>query len=746
MAIRRRRTLLVPLVAVLVASALTPASAAVLNPSADRVVGASVPTAEDEPFLPQAARGATAVERLGNDLPTVARLNGMSAGTLEELLTSDRTAWVHPSGRVYYVDPAPDDIIAEPPAAAPYPYTQTFQLHSKPDSSRTIYLDFDGHHVGGTEWNADPSSPLPALLHPGFSLDADPTTFSDAEKDLVQSVWQRVSEDYAPFDVDVTTADPGPAGLLRDFSGDPAYGTRALITPSLPAAQALCGNQCGGIAFMGTYDTGRERFQPAWVFPQHLSFDTKAIAEAVSHEVGHNLGLDHDGAPGRGYYPGHGSWAPIMGGSYDNPISQWSRGEYTDATNTEDDLSVITEHGLSFQPDDHGNTVGAATPIAFTVPTATGLVSTAADKDVFALPQGCTQPVTVSVATAAVSPNLDVRLRLLSADGAVLAVDDPASGTSTYDVANGLGASLTAPATGTPLFVEVDGVGAGNPATNGYSEYASIGRYTVTTTGCGGGGTDPITVAFQHGSQSADEGADESVLTVVRAGNTSLPSSVDYARTGGTATPGSDFTLEAGSVSFAAGETQKSVRVALIDDSAGEGDETVQVTLSDPSVGSSLGRLTVATLTITDDDPAGVQPDLRISGRQSTGYIGDGVYTDNGAGQTKSRKARRGQLRSFFIEVTNDGTTTERITLFGTASQRGSRVTYLNEGVDLTRALTGTNGAWVDLPPDQYALVRVDIRIGRKAAVGSRKSALLTAVSQSGLSDVVKATVTVVRR
>ena len=38
-------------------------------------------------------------------------------------------------------------------AAAVAPLGQTFLLHSKPGSQRTIYLDFDGHSVSGTVWN-----------------------------------------------------------------------------------------------------------------------------------------------------------------------------------------------------------------------------------------------------------------------------------------------------------------------------------------------------------------------------------------------------------------------------------------------------------------------------------------------------------------------------------------------------------------------------------------------------------------
>jgi len=41
-----------------------------------------------------------------------------------------------------------------------------------------------------------------------FSLDSDLTTFSAAEQTVIQQVWRRVSEDYAPFNVDVTTQLP----------------------------------------------------------------------------------------------------------------------------------------------------------------------------------------------------------------------------------------------------------------------------------------------------------------------------------------------------------------------------------------------------------------------------------------------------------------------------------------------------------------------------------------------------------
>ena len=54
------------------------------------------------------------------------------------------------------------------------------------------------------------------------------------------------------------------------------------------------------------------------------------MAETISHEVGHMLGLSHDGVAFSAYYRGHTaggtSWAPIMGNAFDRDVTQWSRG------------------------------------------------------------------------------------------------------------------------------------------------------------------------------------------------------------------------------------------------------------------------------------------------------------------------------------------------------------------------------------------------------------------------------------
>ena len=87
---------------------------------------------------------------------------------------------------------------------------------------------------------------------PAYSKDGDPA-FSAAELDAVQEVWARVAEDYAPFNIDVTTEDPGTAGLVRASTEDAAYGSRVAITTDPVAAlhDHGCGGGCAGVATSG---------------------------------------------------------------------------------------------------------------------------------------------------------------------------------------------------------------------------------------------------------------------------------------------------------------------------------------------------------------------------------------------------------------------------------------------------------------------------------------------------------------
>ena len=102
----------------------------------------------------------------------------------------------------------------------------------------------------------------------------------------------------------------------------------------------------------------------------------------------------------------------------------------------------------------------------------------------------------------------------------------------------------------------------------------------------------------------AKEGKDASLdfaVTLSRAA--SGPVSVDYATKDGTAAAGADYTAASGTLTFAPGETAKTVSVALLDDSHDEGKETFSLRLSNPQ-GAYLRKMhREAKGVVKNDDP-----------------------------------------------------------------------------------------------------------------------------------------------
>lgn len=444
------------------------------------------------PNLPRVVRGEEAIKALGGNLPAVARAHRRTPDQLNLQLKIDRALAVDPRGRLLYTDPLPQGglpLIQGSGDTSPAPLADTFKLHSKPGSSRILFLDFDGHVITGTAWNQNNNGGLD-IIAPPFDTDGNPGTFSDDERRRIQEVWSRVSEDYAPFDVDVTTELLSEAQITRSTSTDLEFGTRVLISP----ISSYFGSY-GGIAYVGVYDsTGSNHsyYQPALVFPENLGSGwPKYVAEAASHEAGHNLGLSHDGTSTVGYYQGHGSgetgWAPIMGVGYYQNLSQWSRGEYPGANNVENDYTVIQSNGLSFRTDDHGNSSAAATYLpAGTQLSVEGILETSADADVFAFSTGA-GAISVSVSPVKYGPNVDLLVELRDASGTLLSSGNPV---------DTLGVTLAPTLSAGTYFLTVRGTGKlANGTDYGYSNYGSVGFYFVRGTVQGTGPIAPVAVA-----------------------------------------------------------------------------------------------------------------------------------------------------------------------------------------------------------------------------------------------------------
>lgn len=229
------------------------------------------------------------------------------------------------------------------------------QLDSNPDAFAQLYLDFDGHFE--SEWSGRHN-----INSPVFSLDADRTTYSEWELATIREVWAIVAEDFAPFNLNVTTIEPA------DFAD--GHALRVVIGGS---PYDWFGSGAGGVATHAGFTNGAANV--VYVFPDYggRSRDEAVyIADIVSHEAGHGFGLDHqsqydaNGVLVNCYRPGTNGIDPIMGGSqgYANRTT-WSMGASTSASTTQDDLAFLASV-LGYRQDDAGADVQSATTLDFT--------------------------------------------------------------------------------------------------------------------------------------------------------------------------------------------------------------------------------------------------------------------------------------------------------------------------------------------------------------------------------------------
>ncbi|MCC2667962.1 MAG: hypothetical protein K0Q72_433 [Armatimonadetes bacterium] len=421
--------------------------------------------------LSRPLHGADALRAAGPRFNSLAALNRKTPHELAQTMLHDPDLWLDSGGRLMYTCQAPDAgaiargirrqaaaraAVAAP--APPFPVDTTFTLHSRPNSTRTLYLDFDGYVTSGTPWNSN----IGDFTSTPFDLDGNANAWSSAEYESIQRVWQRMAEDYAAFDVDVTTEDPGVEALRKTGPSDVAYGMRVVFSPT----DAWIGqNPPGGIAYIGSFDWDTD--VPCFVFTDNVANIEKYMADAGSHEGGHTLGLGHDGTASLGYYSGQGNWGPIMGAPYDVPLTQWNNGDYASANNQEDDVAVMGTYGVNLT-DDFGSAITGATNLTGTSIRVNGVISRRTDADVFRFQTGA-GPITISAAPYLFGPNLDIQIELLTATGTVLATANPAT----------LDASIRQSVAAGAYYVRVDGVGAGDALTTGYSDYGSIGYYQL---------------------------------------------------------------------------------------------------------------------------------------------------------------------------------------------------------------------------------------------------------------------------
>ena len=373
-----------------------------------------------------------------------------------------------------------------------------FSLHSNPDADHTIYLDFDGHTITGTQWNNQYGSSV--LVSPQWNVEGDVNTFTQQELDRIVQAYERVAEDFAPFNVNVTTEEPELAMLENSGAGDSQWGIRVVITQNAWAQNC----NCGGHAYIDSFNWSNDT--PALVY----NSSPGSLAMTISHEVGHAINLSHDGL-GVGnatYYSGHdigngpGRWGALMGAPFGAEVTHWDDGEYFDANNVGDsanfsngqsDLDVITSlNGFGFREDDHGDEIAEATVLTTNQGQLDqdGIISMRDDQDMFRFETDAGE-VNILVNSFSDRPNLNLWAGIYNPAGDLIAESNPNDSMEAGFVDLDLQAGT--------YYLKVDGVGSHgvyNPDTDsvedpeappwaedpptGYSDYGSLGFYNIS--------------------------------------------------------------------------------------------------------------------------------------------------------------------------------------------------------------------------------------------------------------------------
>src|SRR5690606_31030683 len=193
-------------------------------------------------------------------------------------------------------------------------------------------------------------------------------------------------------------------------------------------------------------------------------------------------------------------------------------------------------------------------------------------------------------------PNLDILAELYNAAGTLIASSNPVSA---------LSASFNLVVSAGRYYLHITGTGkAASGSDPGYSDYGSLGQYTVTGSFEGSSALPEVSIAVAPASRSENESG-TIVYTFTRTGSTASALTVSFI-VGGTATYGTDYSVTGaasytgttGTVTFAAGSSTATVHIDPTGDSVVELNETILLTLVDGAT-YDLGATTVATGTIT---------------------------------------------------------------------------------------------------------------------------------------------------
>ena len=331
-------------------------------------------------------------------------------------------------------------------------------LNSLAGAAATVFLDFNGHTQ--SSWGEYTN-----VVTRVFDRDGDESTFSDSELATITEIWTRVAEDFSPFNINVTTVDPG------------SVANRVAVRVAIGGNWSdWFGQAAGGVAYIGAFYNSAPN--TAYVFEDALgNGNARYVAEAASHEAGHTFGLLHQSLWSGGvlvdeYYEGNSAWAPIMGVGYYSARTTWHNGTNDNGpTSYQDDMAILanSSNGFGYRADDFGSTLAAAAALAVTGNSVnvSGRIGSNGDQDFFSFTTGG-GAVNLQLNVAQFGANLDAVLELRNSSGSVIATANPSTS---------FGASL-ATTLGSGTYYVAAGSSGG---------YGNVGQYTLTGTIAGVG-------------------------------------------------------------------------------------------------------------------------------------------------------------------------------------------------------------------------------------------------------------------
>lgn len=521
----------------------------------------------------------------------------------------------------------------------------------------TLYLDFNGGSVTENNIAANRIDGIASDFYiPAFDLDGDRTTFSAAEEAAINEIRDRVGEDFAPFNINVTTSPvfqfPNQQALQIIIGGDGSW-LNAANTPTNDIGTGFIDwltdvNAVGGGEFL---TPGNAPFANPLVENVAIAFpgavnNNQEIALAASSIILNSFGVEPHYVIGGGGTPtglaaGDPAFGPLGGDSQSSLRDILRRTDINNSPANQDPIAIITDarNQVEFRADEHGQSLNTATSIDLNGPVSeSGVIgqifnaqqAAIDDSDWFRFRARASTNVLLEVSgldLTSVYPgvtnpgaNFDPVLQLFRDNGTQTPDLVAVSGERAPALSDGTAASISA-----QIFLPELEVGEyfvvvsneyledfqGNPVNEDPAQYGNLGQYTFTMTGA----LPPsVELSFQQDELGENAGLTPLFGRVSRPAGTpdTSPITVDLV-----SSDTSELTLPSSSVTIPAGLPFVDFDVEAVDDTLLDGDQQVEVSVLVGGETNAVGFLTITdheTLSVSIpnnsvDEPVGDTPE-----------------------------------------------------------------------------------------------------------------------------------------